>query len=377
MKKVAIVGAGFAGLVCALSLSKKRHALEVILIDQREDLHFLPLLPDLIGRGLVAESLQFNLPKCCEKNKISFISGQVKEISFHKKQVSLTNNIVEYDFLVLASGSQTNFYGQQDLSEFAYTLDSVDDLLRLKNALNKESFDQVVIAGGGYTGIEVATNLRKYFSKRGEDKKIVIVEMAQELLGPLPQWMKEYVKTNLSSLGIDVYLGNKIAAVETGKIVLTNGVELLNSALVWAAGVKTANFIEALNLEKSPRGRIKVDQYLRVNDHCFAIGDVAQFIHKDAPLRMAIQFSIAEGQAVAKNLIRIVRGRALKRYVPRDLGYVVPMANNKSCGLILGVSMKGILPTFLHYMMCAYRSFSFKNKIGVAKAVFKDITKGG
>ena len=130
---------------------------------------------------------------------------------------------------------------------------------------------------------------------------------------------------------------------------------------------------ELLNLmvEKGRQGRISVDQYLRLNETCFVIGDCAQFPHKVNHLRMAVQFSIAQGLCAASNVLLHIKASNLKKYKPIDLGYIIPMANNCSCGKVMGFPIKGRLPTLLHYLMCIYRSFGFKNKVGMVKCLLK------
>ncbi|MFA5231966.1 MAG: hypothetical protein WC416_06175, partial [Candidatus Omnitrophota bacterium] len=103
-------------------------------------------------------------------------------------------------------------------------------------------------------------------------------------------------------------------------------------------------------------------------------GDAALFITKGNPIRMAVQFSIAEGAQTADNIIRSIKKLPLKKFQPRDLGFIIPMANNRSCGAVFGLNLKGFLPTLLHFMMCIYRSYGLRNKIGLtvnlAKALF-------
>ena len=141
----------------------------------------------------------------------------------------------------------------------------------------------------------------------------------------------------------------------------------------WTAGVKTSDFISKLNVEKTGQGRIKVDEFLRLKDGIFVVGDAAGFLYKKMPLRMAVQFSILQGRIAGANVINTILNKPLIKYNPKDLGYVIPMANNKSCSKILGLNLKGVFPTILHYFMCIYRSYGLYNKFGI----LKDLTKGG
>jgi NADH dehydrogenase FAD-containing subunit len=95
------------------------------------------------------------------------------------------------------------------------------------------------------------------------------------------------------------------------------------------------------------------------------------FTGKECSLRMAVQFSIAQGECAAGNIARSIKGHALKKFVVRDLGYIIPLANNRSCGVIFGLKLKGVLPTALHLLMCMYRSYGVRNRLGIAGNLIK------
>ena len=371
MKKVLIIGGGFAGIAALQTLSCAKDRPEVFLIDARREHNFLPLLPDIIGRGISPEYLLYNLEDLSKRPGFTFINEEVISVDLQSSEVTTTEQRLDYDYLILACGSQTNFYGQKDLAAHSGKLDNAKDAQDILAALKGDYADTLLVAGGGYTGIEIASNLRLYLNKVKQDKKIVIVEAAGELLGPLPKWMKDYVGQNLKKLNIDILLNSKLERIEGEKLYISRGKLFDKAMLIWAAGVKTADFIFNLNSEKGRQGRLKVDEYLRLNQNCFAAGDAAEFSLGGKPLRMAVQFSIAQGRLAAANILRAINARALKGYRPRDLGYIIPMANNRSCGIILGVKMLGKLPTVFHYLMCIYRSFSWRNKIGIIRDLIK------
>lgn len=354
MKKVLIIGAGFAGLSAAERLSRHGDCLKVTLIDAKPVFDFLPLLPDCLGRGLDPRYLSFEIEGFASKKGLGFLNREVSGINLQARQVIAGGKTLDYDYLLIASGSRTNFYGNKELENSAFKLDSTMDAQRIRTALAEKEFDSYIVCGGGYTGIEVATNLRVYLNKKKKNKRIVIIERAPSILGPLPEWMKEYVRANLKRMNIEVLTNTAIGRAEE------------RSMLIWTAGVRAPDFIQDLAAEKNPQGRIKVDEYLKLDGSCFAAGDAAWFAHKGNFLRMAVQFSIMQGEVAADNIIRSIRGAGLVEFRPRDSGYVIPMANNYSCGNIFGQDIKGRLPTLLHYLMCIYRSRGLKNKFGVA-----------
>lgn len=375
MNKVVIIGCGFGGLSSIHALRKfiKRQDIAVTVIDKGLNFNFLPLLPDVIGREINSRFLTYPIKDLSKRYSFEFINAQITRVDLEQKKVYTSSQRIDYNFLIIASGSETNFYGNEQIKQYAHKLDNADDAEVIHNAVEKDNFDSYLVAGGGYTGIEVATNLKKKLIKKSSDKEIVIIERAPSILGPLPQWMKNYVIENLKRLNIGILLNTSIEKVDRNSVYLAGGDVFQNAMLIWTAGVKTSQFIQDLALEKNPQGRLKVDEYLRINDSCFAIGDPAYFSHKNAFLRMAVQFAIAEGECAARNIINSIKGRRLKEYKPLDLGYIIPMANNLSCGKVFGLNLKGGLPTLLHYFMCAYRSFGFRNKSGI----IYDLLKGG
>ncbi|MFA5411353.1 MAG: FAD-dependent oxidoreductase [Candidatus Omnitrophota bacterium] len=369
MSKILIIGGGFAGLSACHRLGKSGLGLDITLVDKKETSDFLPMLPDCLGRGIDPQFLACKIEDTARKTGFKFIRDEVVSIDLQKREVLTKQRALNYDYLVIASGSETNFYGNEVIRSHAYALDGADDAIKINAALRQGGFANFIIGGGGYTGIEVATNLRLYADKMGKEAGIIIVERAAQILGPLPEWMRNYTAANLKRMRIEVFTNATIEGAEEERVYLSGGKIFHKALLVWAAGVKTAGFIQNLNSEKNPQGRIKVDSYLRLNETCFVAGDAAYFAHQNGFLRMAVQFAITQGSCAAINIIKSIGKKKLEEYRPLDLGYIIPMANNRSCGKVTGFNFKGHLPTILHFTMCVYRSCGWKNKSGVIKAL--------
>lgn len=364
-KKIIIIGAGFAGLTAAKRLAKYRLPKEITLIDQKSRADFLPLIPDCIGRKVNPEFLRFDLRQFCQKNNINFIQAQVSSVDLEAKNIYLGERNYHYDYLLVASGSQINYFNSLDAQNYAYALNNVEDVKKIIQNLESNKFNNFIICGGGYTGIETASNLWRYFKKKGWSKKIIIVERTGSILGPLPEWMKSYVQGNLASMGIEILSNCVIEEARKDQVKVSTQPVFEQAMLIWVPGVRTADYIQNLLIDKNPQGRIIVDEYLRVNPSCFCAGDAAFFGSKTNFLRMAIQFALNQGRLAATNILRDMQGKKLKNFRPVDLGYVIPLANNKSCGVVLGINLKGLLPTTLHYIMCIYRSFNLNNRLGI------------
>ncbi len=364
-----IIGAGFAGLSAAKRLANCGLGLEVTLFDKKGYSDFLPLIPDCIGRGINPQFLAFDIAKFCRKFKINFIQEEVLSADIESKRISISSADYVYDYLIIASGSQTNFFSNQPAQNYAYGLNNINDVKKINEGLLSNKFEHFIVCGGGYTGVETAANLWLYFKKAGRDKKIIIVERAPAILGPLPDWMKTYARDNLKSMGIEILVNSVIEEIGEDKVRVSARPVFEKAMLIWVPGVRTADFIQKLPVEKNPQGRIVVDEYLRVNQRCFCAGDTAFFGDKNNFLRMAVQFAISEGNRTAVNIIRSIKGLALEKFRPLDLGYIIPMANNRSCGEVFGFKVKGPLATLLHFMMCIFRLQGLSNRWGLICAL--------
>jgi len=307
-----------------------------------------------------------------------FFCEEVTALDYEKKEINTSGGTFSYDCLIIASGTETNSYGNQDVKKYGYTLDSVQDALKIAAALRQYQYDNFIIAGAGYSGIEVACGLRCYLNRHNKKGNIILLERAASILGPLPDWMKNYVLDNLKALDIEVIHGVVAEKIENENVRITGGLEYRKSMLIWTAGVRCADFIQKLTFKKNPHGRLQVDAFLKAYDAIFVAGDAACFSSGNACLRMAVQCAIHQGRFAALQVIRAIKGLTLKVYKPFDFGYIVPMANNKACGQVMGVRLQGRVAIALHYLMCAYRLHGWRHKAGMLRDVlFRDRRGGG
>ncbi|MBN1913192.1 MAG: FAD-dependent oxidoreductase, partial [Candidatus Omnitrophica bacterium] len=203
MAKIVIIGAGFAGVSLIKNIFARDKGHDVTLIDQSSSSIFLPLLPDVLGRKIGPSYLEYDLRRLGSKINFKFVEDRVLKVEIAEKRVFTLRRTLDYDYLAVASGSETNFYGNDSIKKVVFKLDNIFDAKAALKAVEEGGYDRFVVIGGGYTGIEIATNLRKII----KEKSILIVERAPSILGPLPQWMKEYVSDNLRFLNIECLNG--------------------------------------------------------------------------------------------------------------------------------------------------------------------------
>lgn len=376
-RDIVIVGAGFGGIEAAKILCKTKDKLanfRIVLIDKKETSDFLPILPDVVGGRIEPKNARVHIKKYVAHWGIEFVNDKVESIELNEKKIRLdSGKVVDYDYLILAVGSETNFYDKEMWRDFVYTIDNLTDAIRLRDDLKENPNRPVLVIGGGYTGIEIATNIAMLFSNlKIPAHTINIVEVAKSILGPLPEWMKLYVKMNLDALEIGVLTGVSLENYDEKRAVLSNGMTFDSPFVVWTPGVKASRTVSRLGVPGDRQDRIIVDKFLRFHEKTYALGDCASFNQQGRPLRMAVQFSVFQARTVARNIIGEVTGKQQKEYSPRDLGYLVPMANAKACGILGTLKVKGIIAWWMHYIMSIYRSLRFKNKVGIIKnLIFK------
>ena len=365
MKQVVVIGGGFGGIEAARRLARLGQAAAVTVIDRKPALDFLPMLPDLLSHRIEVAHARYDLAELSRRYGFRFAQDEALSVDMAGRRVLARKEAFPYDYLVVAAGSQTDFGDNDKFRASALTLDTCEEAVAISTALRGTEVDTWIIVGGGYTGIEAATNIKRCCRKHSLKRQVIVVEKTGSLLGALPPDERAYAAENLSQLGIEVRLNCELAGFEGGHARLSDGAVLPRCGLVWVAGVRTPDFVHQLAVPKSRQGRISVDAHLEFAENCFAVGDAADVQMNGKSLRMGVQFSIAEGARAARNIGARLSGRPLEAYRPVDLGYVVPMANGKGCGRALGMRMRGRIPFILHYLMCVYRSYSWGMRLDI------------
>ncbi|MFO7890458.1 MAG: FAD-dependent oxidoreductase [bacterium] len=364
--KIVIIGAGFAGIAAARQLSRSKKDLNITLINRYTYTQFRPLFPDIISRSVAVKYVSYSLNQLAQQLGFNFIQGTAVAVNTDSNSVSMDNSRdISYDFLIIATGSETPVPGKIKKSGIVNTLDTINDSRNIADTLHSGEYQNYVICGGGYTGIETASHVCKGLEQYNQKGNVLVVEMAETILSNLPEWMRVYTMANCERLGIEIKTNTKITETENRDIILTDGTHLTNALLIWSTGLNAV----IPCIEPAPtlgvRNRIKVNNDLRVYDNVFAAGDCACTSTDNGCFRMAVQSSISSGICAADNLLALIGGYKTHPYYFTDPGFIVPMPNWYSCGIMFGRQLRGRVATFLHYIMSSYRSYGFKNKIMV------------
>jgi NADH:ubiquinone reductase (H+-translocating) len=361
--RIIIIGGGFGGLEIIKGLRGAK--VQAVLFDKFNHHTFQPLLYQVATSGLETSSIVAPFRKLFAKqDDFYFRLGEVKNIKPEEKYIETSIGEVKYDYLVIATGAVTNFYGMAELEKNASYMKSIVDATKLRNKIIRQmeyalltddeevmnSLMDFVIVGGGPTGVELAgalTELKKnVFPKDYKEldmraMDISIIESSPRLLNGMSAQASAKAFEFLTDMGVKIHLNTAVKTYDGYEVGLSTGEKLISRSLIWAAGIK-GNPIHGLNTESLTRGnRLLVDKYNRVKgyDSIFAIGDVAlmegdEKFPKGHP-QMAPPAQ-QQGRLVAKNIRNIIDQKELKPFHYFDKGSMATIGRNKAV-----VDMKG------------------------------------
>jgi NADH dehydrogenase len=369
--RIAIIGAGFAGISAIKHISKKSNNTEIYLIDQLSSSQFRPLLPDIISGRISWQRLLTPILGLKNKYNFTFICSPAITIDIRNKNILFTDFNLLFDYLIITTGSQTSFPAVDSIMQYAIRLNSVYDAERIRDTIKNKNVRNFIICGGGYTGVEVASNIQQAIKNCQIPKNVIIIEMLDTLVEPLPNWIKKYITNQLTHSNIQILLSTKVEEITENKVRLSNNEIYDNAACVWTTGLKAPKLLQSMETDKSKSGRLLVNSYLMVNDFCFAAGDSASLTNCEDCNKMSVQHSLDQGKLAAENCLALINGSDLRKYQSYNPGFIVPLLHGRACGTVFGHSVKNTTALLFHYIISAYRSEGRLNRISILKAFLK------
>ena len=378
---IVIVGGGFGGLKVAQTLEKLirlNDSVEVTLISRDNFLLFTPFLTEALG-GMLDEADVIS-PLRAFLKKTRFVMGEVTAIDMRAKSVTFRRPLtdetetVQADQLVLSLGSTTSFYGQEDVAKFAFTLKSLDDATLLRNHLMacleqaneesdgvaRQSFLTVAVVGAGYTGVEAAGAIRDlmkdaardYPHVRPDEIRVVLMDMAEQILPTIDPSLAKYAIRQLQKRGIEMRLGQKIGKADDHSITLSKGEYIPTRTLLWSAGVVPSPLTRTLDCEKDKRGAIMTEPTMAVKgmDGVWAMGDgahIPNLLAGGRPYTGTAQNADREAKQLAHNVMAVLRGHEAKPFLFHSLGEFVNLGHHVAVAQIKWFKFSGFLAWFL------------------------------
>lgn len=389
-KRVVIVGAGFAGLTLAKKLSSKYF--QVVLLDKNNYHQFQPLLYQVATAGLEPSSISFPLRKIFQKRKNVFIRiAEVKSVNAESNSVCTSIGDISYDYLVLANGAETNYFGMEDLHQNAFSMKSVSEALLLRNTLlqnyeqavncnseeEKKAFLNIVIVGGGPTGVELAGAIAEMKNKilpkdypelNFNQMNVYLMEAAPRLLNGMSEASGKKVEEYLTDLDVHVQCGTSVKNYDGHAVSLSTGNILFSRCLIWAAGVKGAMLNGLPQISILPNKRIVVDEFSCIEgvQNIFAIGDIASMksgVYEKGHPQIA-PVAIQQANLLARNLVNKEQKKELKPFQYKDKGSMATVGRNLAVAELGKLKLNGFI-AWVGWMMVHLMSI-----IGVKNRLF-------
>ena len=395
-KRVVIVGGGLGGLRLAEDLYGS--GMQVVLIDKNNFHQFPPLIYQIASAGIDPSSISFPFRQIFRKRKdFYFRMAEARMVDTEKKILQTSIGKIDYDYLVLAAGATTNFFGNKNIEEWAIPMKTVPEAMGLRNALlsnferaltcateeERQELLNVVIVGGGATGVEIAgalSEMKRYvipYDYPDMDSSLMhiyLIEAGDRLLAGLSQDSSKKAYDFLKSMGVDIQFGKMVTDYRDHKVIMKDGTEIPTRTFLWVSGIR-ANAMPGISEDHLGRGfRFKVDQFNRIPglDDVFAIGD--QCLQTTDPAYpnghpQVAQVAIQQAKNLAKNIKRINEGHAddnsLTPFKYNNLGSMATIGRNKAVVEIGKFHSQGFFAWILWLVVHLRSILGVKNKMMV------------
>jgi len=389
--RVVIIGGGFGGIQLAKHL--KNAPVKVMMLDRHNYHTFQPLLYQVAMGAIPADSIGFPIRRIFTKqDNFRFFLTDVKKINPESNTVSTDIGDISYDYLVVATGSNTNFFGNKEIEHFAMPMKNIPEALNLRSLIlqnlekalvtktynEREALMTFVVVGGGPTGVELSGALaemrqlilvKDYHGLKKQHMKVYLVEGKDRLLAAMTPKASEKAKEFLQKGEVTIYNNVHVQSYDGYELKIDDGKVIHTRNVFWAAGVK-GELIDGIPEHNITRGsRILTDEISRVNgyENIFAIGDVAAMISSDMPngLPGVAPAAMQQGQHLAKNILHLIKGEPTVPFKYLDKGSLATIGRNKAVADLGIFHFQGffawLLWGFVHILTLA----GFSNKLSV------------
>lgn len=386
---VVVIGGGFGGLEVAKHLAKQ--PVEVLLLDKHNYHTFQPLLYQVATGSLEAESIAFSLRKNFEGQKnLRFRVAEVTRVDTANSYIDTTVGEIAYDYLVIATGSTTNFFGNKDIEHFSMPMKSIPEALNLRylvlqnieEAILKNTPEErapyltFVLVGAGPTGVELAGSLaelrnyvlqKDYPELKKEEMKVYLLDFLPKVLGPMSDEASGAAKDFLVKMGVEVKLGVKVQNYDGTTLTIEGQPAIPTKNVIWSAGVMGV-VPDGFDKEALVKGnRIKTNEICLVDgtQNIFAIGDVGAVISEETPKGHpgVAQVAIQQGKNVAKNIVHLINNEATEPFKYNDLGSMATIGRNKAVADLGKLKLQGFFAWLIWMFIHLISLLGFRNQV--------------
>jgi NADH dehydrogenase len=387
---VVIVGAGFGGLRAARAL--RRAPVQVVLVDRHNYHLFQPLLYQVATAGLEPEQIARPVRAVLRgQRNFEFRLAEVTAVGLESRRVETSAGPIPYDYLILAIGGVTNFYGLTGIEQHGFGLKDINQAVALRNHLLR-CFERAtlaptpearradltfVVVGGGPTGVEMAGSLselirlvlaKDYPRLNLNDTRVLLLEAGDRLLAAMPATLGTSAAETLWRKHVEVRFGAEVADYDGGQVRLRSGEVIPARTLMWAAGAQAASLSAGLDgLATARQRRLVVEPTLQVPDRpeVFVIGDAAYLEANGAPLPMMAPVAIQQAEVAARNVTRLVAGLPPIAFRYKDPGSLATIGRNAAVAYLYGIRVRGFPAWVIWLVVHLLQLIGFRNKLVV------------
>jgi len=364
---------------------------QVVLVDRNNYHLFQPLLYQVATAGLEPEEIAKPARSILRGQKnADFRLVEVTRVDFVGRRLETSDGPISYDYLVLAPGGETNFFGLESMQRYGLGLKDIPDAIAIRNQVltcfekamletdpeQRRSLLTFIVVGGGPTGVEMAGALselirlvlvKDYPRLNIKDVRILLLEATDTLLPALPERLREAAGKTLWRKWVELRFGATVADYDGKQARLKSGEVIPAHTVIWAAGVRAAPLSAALGLKPARQGRIPVERTLQVPGHpeVFIIGDAAYLEQDGHPLPMVAPVAIQMGEAVAQNIMRQLRDRPLVPFRYKDQGTLATIGRNAAVAHVYGLKLSGFPAWVMWLVVHIIQLIGFRNKLFV------------
>tara|TARA_R110002096_G_scaffold4954_8_gene23199 strand:- start:115 stop:1437 length:1323 start_codon:yes stop_codon:yes gene_type:complete len=392
LPRVVVIGGGFAGISLVKKLKNK--PVQVVVLDKNNFHQFQPLLYQVATSGIEPDSIVFPLRKLFKRYKnVVFRMAIVNEIQSEENTIITDIGAVEYDYLVIATGSDTNFFGLKDVQQHSVGMKTIQEALDIRSLIlqnlekavvtcdeaERNALTNFAIIGGGPAGVETAgaiAEFKKYILPKDYPEldasmmSIYLIEAGDELLKAMSDKSSENAIKFLSKMGVEIQLNTVVQSYDGLYIKTDKEVLLQARTVIWTAGVK-GNVPTGIRKENIARGnRILVDDYCRIKGHknIYAVGDIAAMVSDEYPSGhpMVAQVAIQQGKQLANNILFQLQGKERKAFTYKDKGSLATIGKRKAVADLGKLRFGGYFAWLLWSVVHLLSISGFRNKLLVA-----------
>jgi NADH dehydrogenase len=390
LPRVVIIGGGFAGINLAKTLANKN--IQVVLIDKHNYHTFQPLLYQVSTSGLEPDSIAYPLRKIIKKHETSFFRlAEVTSINSESNKISTNIGDLNYDYLVIATGTKTDFFGNKSIESNSMPMKTVPQALNIRSLIlqnfekaaianskqKQEAYLNFVIVGGGPTGVELAGAIaelknnilpRDYHDLDPNDMKIHLLEGANRVLPPMSKHASKKAERFLKALGVQVHCNTFVKDYDGLTVKTNSDLEMQSETLIWAAGVTGSPVLGLdVNALVEQANRYRVNSYNQVEgyNNIFAIGDIALMPSDKYPKGhpQVAQPAIQQGTLLGKNLMRLINNKPLQTFKYKDKGSMATIGRNKAVVDLKHYKFGGFFAWFVWMFVHLMSLVGFRNRV--------------